>query len=264
MPPLYKRPAYWGQGGGGKRLRYTPRRWATTRRLQAPTNGYQRTGGYYGRFDLGGAYSRLRRGAALRTGDIEKKFHDVALSAAATTTFAVSTSQNLIAQALTENGRVGRKIVIKDIHCNGYFQLAPDNNSAVAPAMGKVRCMLVQDTQCNGANPVANDVVESSTDINTFNNLANRGRFRTLYEFEDVVGPTGGAGGQLAEAENDWTGDMKIFNLHKKVHIPIEFDAITGVITAIKSNNIFWMYARNTTGGIMTYQVATRMRFIDA
>lgn len=239
------------------RPRLAARAWS---RLIAPSAGYQRTGGYFGRFNRGGAYSRLRRSPFVNRRDVEKKFHDVTSGSTLAATWTASTSQNLVAQGVTEVQRVGRKMVIKDIHCQGQFSLAAQNDVAAPSSGAKVRAMLIWDKQANGANATTADVLEDNTDINTFHNLANKGRFVTLYSFVDTLQLTAGSGTGVT---GDFSGEIKSFSYHKKVNIPIEYDSTTGAITEIKSNNLFWLFGTTQTASLTNVGIKTRLRFTD-
>jgi len=252
-------PSYNPRGGARRRVMQQA---AYRRLIPASQRGYSQSTGYFGRFNLGGAYSRLRRNPFVRRSEVEKKYFDTLISAQAiTASWVVSNSQNLIAQGTTESTRIGRKIVVKDIHCNGQVVLSPDDD-ITTPSNQKVRVMLMLDTQANGANPTASGAtgVMLDTDVNSFHALANKGRFRTLYECEEVLVSQAGAGDGVAGA-NDFGGDIKKLEFHKKVNIPIEYDSTTGAITEIRSNNLFWIFAGVTTGS--TFTVRTRLRFTD-
>jgi len=227
------------------------------------SRGYLTRAGYFGRYNLGGAYSRLRRNPFVRRSEVEKKFLDTLQSAVAiTNSWQVSNSQNLIVQDTTQSGRIGRKVVIKNIHCQGQVVLSPDDD-ITTPSNQKVRVMLMLDTQCNGANPTASGIsgVMLDTDVNSFHSLANKDRFKTLYECEEVLVAQAGAGTGVAGV-NDFGGDIKKLEFHKKVNIPIEFDAAAGAITEIRSNNLFWIFCGAATG-VSTFTVRTRIRFTD-
>lgn len=240
----------------GQRRRTSARMFA---RPRAP--GYIRTSGYFGRFNRGGAYSRLRANPFVRRADVEKKFHDVTIADATTgTTWEESTSQNLIAQGTTEVQRIGRKVVVKDIHMRGEVLLSALQDSAAIGEAVHWRLLLVLDKQANGANAAVGDVIETTTNINSFNNLANKDRFKILWQTRDTLNSTGASGTGVT---GDHAGDVKIIEYHKKVNIPIEFDSTTGAITEIKSNNLFWMFCRSQAGGTVTLNMVTRLRFTD-
>lgn len=211
------------------------------------------------------SYRRWRQSprAPVRMAQVERKFLDTLISAQATSNaWQVTNSQNLIAQGTTQSTRVGRKVTIRNIHCSGQVELTDTVDVEASPGPVKVKICLMQDTQANGANPTASGTagVYSDTDINSFHNLANAGRFRTLYVWEDVLNVSGGAG--AGTSGNDWAGETKPLAYHKDVNIPIEFNSTTGAITEILSNNLFWAFCASNSAGC-TFTVRTRIRFTD-
>lgn len=213
----------------------------TTR--SSPTAGYTRVSGYYGRYAPVNPLSR------------ELKFFDT--TKVATTAAAAGTIHNsslcLVPQGVTESTRVGRKLTIKSIHVRLVCNLA---NSSSQPDDG-VRVILFLDTQCNGASATVGDILESANYL-SWNNLANKNRFRTLHdEFIDITSTAGAYTGAAANfASKAYTKEI-----HKNVNIPVQFDSTTGAITEIKSNNI-GLLTISDQGGI-TVRSYVRIRFSD-
>lgn len=183
--------------------------------------GVNRTAGYYGRFTGKGA--------------TELKFHDLDINDAdvAIGGTVIAQSINLIAQGVTEVQRVGRKCVIR--HIGWKFDVTiPVDNGAGGEVGDVVRILLYLDKQCNGAPAALDDLIETDS-YQSFNNLSNKSRFRTLMDRTYQLSYPGGAGNGTA---NDWNEQTIVDSFYKKVNIPIEFDGTTGAITEIKSNNI--------------------------
>ncbi len=208
--------------------------------------GYDRTVGYYGRYNRGL--------------DSEKKFHDVdadddVVSLGGTIQNALLT----IVQGATESQRIGRKITITDISLN--MSLSVPATTTAADGNDVCRVMLILDKQCNGALPALITEVLESANFDSFNNLANKGRFRTLWQKKIVLNHTAGG----------WNGANVISfesgkNLSKSLrcNIPIEYDntAATGVITTIRSNNIFMLYI--SKNGLCGVDCSMRFRYTDS
>lgn len=234
---------------------------AYRRRVPVSQRGYLRTGGYFGRFNTGGAYSRLRRGGYNRP---EHKFFDTVVAGTFTAAEVVQTGGGedllAIAQGTTESTRIGRKIIVKSIHCQGRVTHAGAEDSATIPNPLQIKLSLIWDKQANGAVPANTDVYET-TDILHFNNLANKGRFVTLYTFEENLAPLAAGGTGVT---GDWSGETKSFEFHKKCHIPIMYDSTTGAVTEIKSNNLFWTAVANTTQATSGFTIRNRIRFVDS
>lgn len=127
--------------------------------------GYHRTGGFYGRFNSGGAHQ-------------ERKFLDTAWNDAtvAANGTAVNDDWTDIAQGVSESQRIGRQCYIHSIHVKGHFHCADTSGTHE-----RLRVVLVWDKQCNGALPSWGDVFEA-TNIDTFRNIQNVHRFKVLID----------------------------------------------------------------------------------
>ncbi len=203
--------------------------------------GRTRVSGFFGRFRPGG----------------ELKFHDLDIDDAtiASNGTIVSDSVNKIPQGVTEVQRVGRKCFLRSV--NWRFNIRLPEGTAVTTTSDTVRVLLYLDKQANGATAAITDILESD-DYQSFNNLANKSRFRTLMD-------------RTYELNTDLSGDGTTvdsprFNindsLYKNLAIPVEFDATTGAITEIKSNNIgVLLLSKN---GLCTFDSKMRVRFADA
>ncbi len=223
---------------GGRKSRAASQR----TRLSARRKGYGRTSGYYGRFKPGQA------------GPIELKFFDLDLD---DTTIAaganVTDSINKIAQGTTEVTRIGRKCTIRSI--NWRFQMTIPAGSSTNTA-DTVRVIMYLDKQCNGATAVNTDVLESA-DFQSFNNLANKSRFRTLMDRTYTLHTNLSGDGTTLDS-----GKFEIQDsFFKKCMIPIEFDSTAGAITEIRSNNIGIILC--SSDGVAGFFSKIRLRFSD-
>ncbi len=211
------------------------------------TRGYDRTGGYYGRFAGPNA---------------EMKFHDLdiddAVIASGGTIAQVTCVQ--IAEGNGESERIGRKLTVKRINWR-YMITMPEQDAVADPAApDSIRVILYLDKQANGATAAVLDIVETA-DFQTFNNLSNKSRFRILcdkkYELNYLTLSSDGAG--VSSSNSTFLNDT----FYKKCNIPIEYDnsATTGVITSIRSNNIgvLLLGASNIAG----FQSKMRIRYSD-
>lgn len=227
-------------------------------------NGYFRRTGNWGRFNLGGNYSHLRRPyrgiSQWSNREVEKKWFDQDAGATMPiNSWSVSASLNGITQNTTENGRIGRKIWVKKISIKGTVQFNTQNNIATSvPAY--YRLLLIQDRQANGAAATAGQIFEEPLSPFSFLNLTNNRRFKILASFEGCLGPTAVSGSGGAEA--DWVGGGIAINKTKRVNIPIEFDGTTGAITEVTSNNLMWAYCADAAG--IAFDTNVRLRYLDA
>ncbi len=209
--------------------------------------GFARTGGYYGRF-------KGRRASGLAP---ELKFHDLAIDDAviATGGTIVEDSCNGIAQGVTESQRIGRKCVIKAIHWK--MNIALPNTSVPNETSDTARIILYLDKQCNGATATVAGILEDA-DYQSFKNLANKGRFRTLMDRTYDLNSQSGA----YDGTNDQFGEHTVTDeFHKQCNIPIEFDSTTGAITEVRSNNIGVLSISGTGKASIFSQM--RLRFAD-
>ncbi len=183
--------------------------------------GYTRTTGYYGRYDTAAGG--------------ELKFHDVDLDDAVIAIGgSIATSLITIAQGVTESQRIGRKCTIRSINCR--FEVSLPGATAIANTSDIVRCIIFLDKQANGVTPSITGVLESA-DYQSFNNLANKGRFRTLMDRTYNLSAKAGSG--RGSTDTLAFGEIIIEDtFFKNCNIPIEYDSTTGAITEMRSNNI--------------------------
>ncbi len=206
--------------------------------------GFTRRGGYYGRYNLGAG---------------EQKFHDVDLDdAVISSNGAITDSINLIAQGVTESTRVGRKCVIRNIGWKFRIKEPETNGGTSAPPSDTVRVILYLDKQCNGAAATVGGILES-TDFQSFNNLANRSRFHIMMDRIYTLNHAGGIG---TAADQDCAEVVVDDSFYKRCNIPLEFDATTGAVTEIRSNNIGVLLI--TEGGTAGFESKFRLRFTDS
>ncbi len=200
-----------------------------------------------------GYYGRFRRQA--NVGSRELKFHDIPLDDAVIAVGGTITPTiNIIPQGVTEVQRIGRRCTIKHIAWRWTIKLA---NAVSLNQVDTVRMIMYLDKQANGAAATATDILELD-DFQSFNNLANKGRFRILMDRTYSLNPTAGAG-------NGTTNDSFSFEMHgsfyKKCNIPLEFDGSTGALTETRSNTIGVMLMSSEGNCVFVSQI--RLRFSD-
>ncbi len=212
-----------------KKARFRPR---------AFRKGYDRTSGFYGRFSKG----------------LELKFFDLDLDDAVIAAGAnITDSINEIPQGTTESTRIGRKCTIRSI--NWRYQIVipagTTNNTA-----DTVRVILYLDKQANGATAAVLDILETA-DFQSFNNLANKSRFRTLMDRTySINSDISGDGTSLDSGKKELQDSF-----FKRVNIPIEFDSTAGAITEIRSNNIGVVLL--SSDGVAGFFSKIRLRYSD-
>ncbi len=201
-------------------------------------------------------FRTMTMGRGVRTFNIEKKFHDVDLDDTVIASGgAITASINLIPQGVTEITRVGRKATIRNI--NWRFKVTLPSSTTSGATSDVARVMMYLDKQANGAAATVTDILETA-DFQSFNNLANKSRFRILFDHNyDLVAPSGGGDG-TTEDYGEFTVTDTMF---RKVNIPIEFDSTAGAITEIRSNNIGVLLI--TAGGFGGFSSKIRLRYTD-
>lgn len=170
---------------------------------------------------------------------------------------------NAIPQGVTSTTRVGRKATIKAIGWRGTVSMEPVA-STQTPVQGVVRLMLVLDRQANGATATVTgnpSGLLASANYQSFNNLANKDRFRVLMDRTfDFETPSGAGDGTVA---NDWGGKLCSFTFFKNVDIPLEFNSTTGALTEINSNNLFGVMIASSASSVFSLDSKMRLRFSD-
>ncbi len=218
---------------------------------RARTNGFgaakrrRRKGPYKGRIAIG-----------------ELKFHDLDIDDATIAQGGniAQASCNIIAQGTTESQRVGRKCTIKSI--NWRMQIKLIASTATAATSDSIRVILYLDKQTNGATAAVTDIFETA-DFQSFNNLANKSRFRTLmdrtYDMVCKCGSGRGSTDTLAFGE-----DVINDTFFKKCNIDIEYDnsATGGELTTQRTNNIGVLLLASS--GSTQFGSKMRLRFADA
>ncbi len=181
-------------------------------------------------------------------------------SVVASTGTIVTNSCVVIDQGTGESQRLGRKITVKQISWRMDIVM-PEFDAVADPANEDVvRIILYQDKQTNGAAAVVGDILESAN-YQSFNNLANKSRFRTLMDrtyaintsalASDGAGVVSGSGMTIADT------------FFKKCNIVIEYDnsGTDGAITTQRSNNIGVLSISKS--GIGKFLSQMRIRYSD-
>lgn len=166
-----------------------------------------------------------------------------------------------IAQGDQAYQRNGKNIVVKSISArlNVTLPETPDEASTA----DIYRIILVQDMQCNGAAPAVADVISypgSQLNEESFNNLENNRRFRTI---ADIYRPINAGGGGINGITGTSVQVNHVLKLNKKCNIPISYStsATTGALATIKSNNLFLLAISQK--GVCLLAGTIRIRYQD-
>lgn len=234
---------YRGHGyGGSSRTRYS-HGYGSTRRRWTP--GYDRTGGYYGRF--AGSKGELKF--------FDREINESPTQQAGT----VTNSINLVAQGTTEVTRNGRKMTIKSINWR-YTLFLPEQDAQGTPTSSDtVRIVMYVDKQANGATAAVTDILETAG-VHSFRNLANTNRFVVLCDKQHTLNYRGMASDGAGLVSQGMV--INHYTYYKKVDIPIEFNATAGAMTEVMSNNIGVLIL--SYSGVASIDSKVRIRFSDA
>ncbi len=189
----------------------------------------------------------------------EKKFLDFALSATPTATGTL-TNLSTIAQGDGESDRIGRKAIITDIMLKGHIILLQGTSAA---ASNRVRLVIVQDKQTNGANFTTSDLfnIAGTADINAYRDLSHIGRFQVLYDKIWTINP------QFAgDGTTDVSADaMRDVHINLKCCIPIEYDnsVSTGAVSSQQVNSVWLVSYEEVATPATIFQHVARIRYVD-
>ncbi len=202
-------------------------------------------------------YSKKEKIVVIRPGEV--KFHDLDIDTAPIAAGGVISQDSclLINQAVTESARIGRKINVT--HVGWRFDLKLPATATATDTSDVVRLILYWDKQANGATAAVTDILETA-DYQSFNNLSNSGRFKTLmdktYHMDSPAGSGRGSTDTLSYGEAETGGSF-----FKRLDIPVEYSAAAGAITELNSNNIGVLAL--TVAGKVSLLSKMRIRFTD-
>ncbi len=221
-------------------------------RVPRRLRGRYRRSGFFGRYNGQGKSRRRPSGASN-----ELKFNDrtiPALNPIPTNLADVAVDICRIGQNTTEQGRIGRKIVIKSIQLRIHLLL----NNPTTPVHDIVRIVLLIDKQANGAIPTETNIMATLGNIGSFHQLENQGRFIFLMDEYFTMTTGGGAGNGTTNVFADVSLYIKRYF---KLHLPIEYSGTVGAITEIQSNNIMLMAISHAGLAQMGVDGLTRIRY---
>ena len=229
--------------------------------------GYDRTGGFYGRF-------RKRR----KRNNTERKFYDLTLAGdvvvpqgpAFPTLNGAGPNSNTstlidISQGTGESQRIGRKCTITSIHVRFIFLFKNAGETTYTSGLRAhetTRIVLYQDKQCNGQAITGSDLLKGNK-LTSFRNIANSARFRILVDKTFDFNTTASAAGNGTTNVSQQNHKNKKCYFSKIVNIPIEYSATTGALTELRSNNIGLLTWSMNGYTSLDNDSRIRIRFID-
>jgi len=188
----------------------------------------------------------------------ELKFHDLDIDDALVATGGTIAEDSVltIAQGDGESERIGRKCTVKKIYWRYDIELSASLDKDDTTDV--VRVLLYLDEQCNGATAGVTDILETN-DYQSFNNLANNTRFKTLLDKTYSLTAASGAGNGTAD---DFGKFVISDSFYYNCDYPIEYDnsATTGAIATMRSNNIGVLLLSRS--GLCNFASKMRVRFL--
>ncbi len=235
------RAAYRARGGRsrGAAGRYA-RRGAIRGRRYIP--GFDRRGGFYGRYGQVGG---------------EKKFFDTVIDDAVVSANMTINNLTIIPEGNGESARIGRKITLKSAHMKGTITLTAA--TAAVNTSDTVTCMVVQDTQTNGQQFAATDLLTTDS-FDSFRNLAESVRFKVLYKKIYNLKSSGAAASGAAFVFGE---DVRSFAVNVPMNIVMQYndDTTDGAIGTVRTNNLYWVTQAST--GVTSIIGEARVRYSD-
>lgn len=167
-----------------------------------------------------------------------------------------------ISQGTTERSRIGRVCVIKSVHIKGHVTWP--SSSTVQAQQAYCRFWLVQDTQTNGAQLSADQVLQATglanLNVDAFQNLQYSDRFKVVKQIV-VQRPTA--------ANTSWDGSAHVsaqaiapIVIYHKCNVKVEFSNITDGVSDITNNSFHLIGISNNMSPLPTITYRCRVRFI--
>ncbi len=171
-----------------------------------------------------------------------------------------TTNLSAVAQGDGESNRDGRKYTIKSVHIKGFIETAVQESQTAPLSDILVRMVLVHDTQTNGAQLTATEVMDAggTDDINSFRNLGFTKRFRVLSDQThriERLNTNEGAVNLFASPNTHYP-----FTMNKSFKTPMNvLMSDTGAdIANVTDNSIHMIAITTSTAALMNYQCRVR------
>lgn len=186
---------------------------------------------------LAGKVAKLQR----TVGNPERKFIDTQLTSQAITSVVTLSQLSNMAQGMTENTRIGSKVVVTGIQLKYFISQSTTKH---------FRFMIVQDKQTNGAIYAAGDLLADATAGDAIVSPANRdnkNRFRVHYDQMDSISIAGKA--------------SAMHSRFVKLNVPLRYDGNAGDITDLSSSSFTALLVSDASSTALTMHI--RLWFID-
>ncbi len=167
----------------------------------------------------------------------EVKFLDTDIDDAVVAATMTINNLTVIPEGNGESERIGRKLTIASVHIRGAVSLS--SKSSAVTTSDNVVTMLVVDSQTNGAQFTATDLLETDS-FQAFPNLSNSTRFFCCYREIHSMKVSGASTTGAAHAFGEDTDFLEI-DLDLGLVIDYDNSVDTGAISSVTSNNLYWV-----------------------
>lgn len=210
-------------------------------RMAGPPRAPLRTGGFYG--------------VSTYRGRTELKAVDTNTSLSAIAGNGSLQLINGIATGTDYTDRTGRKIILKSLLARIFIYPTLTTSSSYGVV---TRCLIIYDSQANGANPATTDILNVAT-YDAPMNLNNRDRFKILYD-KYVTTPSFV---NTASALTVGSPTPRIFKIFKKMNLEQIFGGTGSTIGSIQTGSIFVLLI-NSEDQKTSADAYFRVRFVDS
>lgn len=158
--------------------------------------------------------------------------------------------------------RIGKVVHVHKIKIKGTFVVDPQTVQALADSGDKIRLLLVQDNQTNATQAQGEQVMtppgggNAEVAVNSFQNLANFGRFSVLkdkvYVLQNPTITTLGADIKQSGLVRDWK-----MNINFKTPVAVRFNSVNGGTISDIVDKSWHLYANSSSTSLssqITYQ----------
>lgn len=238
------------------------RRMALMKALASKTRAYKRSsalGSIARNYSARGITTGLFRGGSVAPAPAEVKFFDSAFPTAGIPAGPASLIDSTICNIVNGTGpidRIGRRVKVLKIDYSFSVVAA---GATLILASDAFRFDIWLDKQCNGAAPGPTDLYTAVAGVPgtaQLVNVLNEKRFKRLYS--KVMAVNSQNSGPLAVANMQYKFEGSVYP-----KITLEYDASTGNITDLTSNNLFTSWSCDN-GLCTVIAVLTRVHFVDA
>lgn len=239
--------------------RYGKRRKKTrySSRNRRPTRGWRRR-----------VIKQMRKGNIRSGGTLkpELKWFDTADTGTFGTTLVsimnTNDTLNAIGQGSGASQRIGDKVIIRAIQMRMTVRSTGAITTAEDEAPLVVRVIMIVDHQCNGALPLVADILEDTTDVNSWREMTTTSRFTVLMD-KQITMNIQKTGEGATDGSQAVTPMIRQCTFYKKLSMLSQYDAATANAIGSQTNNAILLYGMvRTAAPACTFGWVSRCRYV--